>query len=1088
MGNRSMTSHLRGVSRTTVRLPGFLVYAQICIPRAHAHALWLLPWVEALLAGEELQVLVDSPPWPAPSDSLVSRTLLHELIDLRWALPEWSGAGVHIAPELVEAHRREGRAGLARALFDAEVLEGEWWVDGLGGVVLSRQTAAQFDWDQRRTADHVLDAPADPHGLLDTHPPDLGDLIRKLGGVQDLWTARDRAFLASPLAIGERKDVLFTLVGDDLRLLPDELAELEPALEAHATHLLGTRLSATSRVVKLGESPIERLTSELERLPVDPVALGPVAPVRDVVARVHRLVERGEHELAAWLDEGMPARPVLGPTQCHFDALRELCADLAEGTGAVVLITTAFLNPRNAEEANGLADALAEAPDDAQFLVVYGHANDDLPEAQERDARTWEAALCRNAPHLTSRLTVVAAARRSHEKVIVTSAGDWIVGSWNAGSSRPNAAVFEGSLLGRSATFGIGLVDRIANNVDRPDAVALVETLRRQLVDLPAPARRGVSAVGLLRRATATLRGALPNADGTRHEAWSVALGAVRNALQPFLTVVHGQLVDEQQTRDVFLGHVRATRRDVLLSSDRLADSALDGATLRDLRGDGRVRRTVRVVWGREWAGRRTTDQVAKEQLQRARRTVREARELLGSSLLTQEEPMENHAKLLIVDGMRGLITSENLLSYGGEKGRYESRELGVAFWSPVVARHILGRMILQWPDALRGSLLDRTAAPPLDWVVAGNEAWHSLADFADELDFAWETPDFLGRVVRDELGRDHEQADIPPRSRAWTGLYARAGEHPYAWVHEEGARLGLVHAGSAAWRPYDCAVPVAVDAIVEEAESLVASLPEARSPVTVTPISTQSETADPLVARVLASMVEIPAGAFWMGDDRIPEERPRHRVVISRTFMLGRTPVTQGLWEAVMGRLPHLRDVERHPDFPIVHVSYADICQFLEKLNGLKGSGGFELPTEALWEYACRAGADTAYCFGDDPGSGDRPGQLERFAWTKRSSRARLHSVGELQPNAFGLYDMHGLVYETMRDGPRRYTRDTVTDPIGPLDGQRVVARGGFWGRFPVDPLRPVNEHFRCSSRQVYEKSHRVSFRLARLSKGEST
>lgn len=1068
-------------------MPGFLVHAQVCIPRAHAHALWLLPWVEALLRGQDLTGLLESPPWPTPGDKLVARALLHTLVDLRWAVPDWSGTGVHVAPHLADAFGREGRPGLARSLFDAEVLAGEWWADGLGGVLLSRQTAAQFDWDHRRTADHVLDAPADPTALMDAHPPDLGDLLRKLGGVENLWTARDRAFLASPLTVGERKDVLFTLVGDDLRLLPDELAELEPALEAHAPQLLGTRRTSTSRVVKLRESPVEPLASEVERLTSDPVALGPLAPVRDVVARVHELVERGSYALAAWLDEGMLARPVVGPTQRHFDALHELCAGLPEGAGATVLMTTAFLNARNAEEADGLADVLAVAPADTRFLVVYGHANDDLPEQQDRDVRAWEAAMCGRAPVLARRLMVVPGARRSHEKVVVTSEGDWLLGSWNAGSSRPNATVFEGSLLGRSPAFASGLLERIATNVDRKPAAELVDRLRQRLAARPAPPRQGAQAVALLLRATAALRSAIPNADGTRTEAWPTALAAVRSTLHPFLTVVQGELVDEQQTRDVFLAHVRATRRDVLLSSDRLADSALDAATIRDLRGDGRVRRVVRVVWGREWAGRRTTDKLAKEQLQRARRTVREARELLGPVLLTQDEPMENHAKLLVVDGMRGFVTSENLLSYGGEKGRYESRELGVAFWSPVVARHILGRMVLQWPGALGGSALDRTSSPPLDWVVAGNEAWHGLAPFSDDLDFAWDSAAFIEKVVRDELEQTQDPAEAETRRRAWTSLGARAGEHPFAWVHAEGTRLGLLRTHAPSWRPYDASPSASVEALVDEAERMVAALPAARSPVAIATTATHAASTDPLISRVLASLVEIPAGSFVMGDNRVPEERPRHRVTISRPFHLGRTPVTQGLWEAVMGRLPHLRDVERHPNFPIIHVSYAEMQQFLDRLNSLSGGGGFALPTEAQWEYACRAGSDGAYCFGDDPGGGDRPGLLERFAWTKRSSRARLQAVGELDPNAFGLYDMHGLVYETMRDGPRRYTADPVTDPAGPLDGSRVVARGGFWGRFPVDPARPVNEHFRCSSRQVYEKSHRVSFRLARIISGDS-
>src|SRR5262249_54839973 len=154
----------------------------------------------------------------------------------------------------------------------------------------------------------------------------------------------------------------------------------------------------------------------------------------------------------------------------------------------------------------------------------------------------------------------------------------------------------------------------------------------------------------------------------SRSDAWTTTVRAARTALLPFLSVLHADIVDEHQTRDAFLALLRGARRDVLLASDRLADSGLDPATLRDLRGE-RSRRTVRVVWGREWAGRRPTDNATREQLERARGTVRRARALLGPALLTREEPMENHAKLLVVDGMHGIVTSENLLSYGGEKG-----------------------------------------------------------------------------------------------------------------------------------------------------------------------------------------------------------------------------------------------------------------------------------------------------------------------------------------------------------------------------------------------------------------------------------
>ena len=138
------------------------------------------------------------------------------------------------------------------------------------------------------------------------------------------------------------------------------------------------------------------------------------------------------------------------------------------------------------------------------------------------------------------------------------------------------------------------------------------------------------------------------------------------------------------------------------------------------------------------------------------------------------EGALENHGKLLIADGLRGIVTSENLLSYGGEKGRHETRELGLMFWSPVIARRILGRVRLHWPAALaEDSVPD---GPPLAWIAAGDEAWHGLAAIAGQLEFDWRAAGFLEHVVRDELTHAPDDADArakidPMLRQAWGAL-----------------------------------------------------------------------------------------------------------------------------------------------------------------------------------------------------------------------------------------------------------------------------------------------------------------------------
>ncbi|MFY0522503.1 SUMF1/EgtB/PvdO family nonheme iron enzyme [Archangium gephyra] len=1109
MGNRSSGAAPRGVRRTFVLLPGYFVSASISIPRAHPHALWLLAWLERLIQGASLAQLEQSPPWPVPPDALLARQLTREIIDLRWAVPEWSTGGVLVDPTLTARYHAEGKEGLARELFDAQVIPGEWWMAGVGGVLLSRMTATRFDWDYKKQADHRLEAADAPQALLDSGEHDLADLVRKLGAVGLDGPAKGRAFLGSPLRIGGRKDILFPVYGDAERILPDELAELEPALLQYAPQLFGQRSAPRARLVQVPRSPVERFVAELERLPLETAALGPLQLVKDRVDHLGELLRGPEEEWLRWFTRGQRVRPVAGPTDRHFDALAELCRGLARPpasnaqSGPWVLLTSAFLNPDNLLEGEGLAAALAEAPPSTRILLVYGHASDALPQEQQRDLEAYQQRLRRLNADLAGRCILVAAKRRSHEKVLLTSNGDWLLGSWNPASSRPGSVVFECSLTGRDRTFTLELLERLEDNLEGDAALQAVTSLREALgVDgteeptLRETARRHFErltrAVGLLTRALES--GSPPSLPG-----WTLALRAVRAALHPFLVRTRLELADAHQTRDAFVAQAQSARRDLLLASDRLADSALDGAILRDLRGRERgQQRLVRVVWGREWAARRPTDKQTRDQLQRARAAVEEARNILGPQLLTSQGPMENHAKLLLVDGCRGLITSENLLSYGGEKGRYESRELGVSFWCPPVVRHLLGRFLWQWPHVFLPED-GQTAAQPHAWIAGALEAWHAWDSIRAELDFVPDTSKYLGALLRDELAEQARTGtEGEKRQRSFQHLEHRVGGDPLPWLRQEGERLGLlVPSDEELWRPYDAPTDEGLlDRLLEKARQAMpakpASPPETISrPASPPPGSEPASptlrrvttSTHPLVERALAGMVRVKAGAFQMGDDRVPRERPRHRVVLTRDFLLGRTPVTQSLWQAVMGSLPHLNNKERHPEFPIIHVDFHDIQRFLKQLNALPGSGGFDLPTEAQWEYACRAGSTGDYCFGDDTRL------LNDHAWSKQNAGGQLHRVGLLKPNAWGLHDMHGLVYESVRDDLRTFQRGEAVDPLGRLDTDNIGARGGAWGRFPFRRENRADEHFRCASRQYHsksEKTHRVSFRLMRAVSSE--
>ncbi len=212
--------------------------------------------------------------------------------------------------------------------------------------------------------------------------------------------------------------------------------------------------------------------------------------------------------------------------------------------------------------------------------------------------------------------------------------------------------------------------------------------------------------------------------------------------------------------------------------------------------------------------------------------------------------------------------------------------------------------------------------------------------------------------------------------------------------------------------------------------------------------------------------MVLIPAGEFLMGSpDSFAwnNEKPQHRVRITKPFYLGVTPVTQEQWQMVMG-LGCNPSRFKGPQRPVGGVSWGDVPQFLERLSGKLGAGGgrYRLPTEAEWEYSCRAGSETRYCYGDDQE------RLGEYAWYEANSKIKTRPVGLKKPNAWGLYDMHGNVWEWCSDwyDEHYYEKSPVDDPKGPSVGSCRVARGGSFRlrrielrcacRVPRDPSYP--------------------------------
>jgi formylglycine-generating enzyme required for sulfatase activity len=196
----------------------------------------------------------------------------------------------------------------------------------------------------------------------------------------------------------------------------------------------------------------------------------------------------------------------------------------------------------------------------------------------------------------------------------------------------------------------------------------------------------------------------------------------------------------------------------------------------------------------------------------------------------------------------------------------------------------------------------------------------------------------------------------------------------------------------------------------------------------------------------VTLDMVGIPAGTFQMGspsseDGRSSDEGPVHAVSLDG-FSMGKTEVTQAQYEALMGTNPSYFKGAQNP---VEQVSWNDATAFCGKLSEKTGKT-YTLPTEAQWEYACRAGSTTRFSFGDSDSA------LGGYAWYEGNSSKQTHLVGQKTANAFGLFDMLGNVWEWCSDwhGESYYASSPGQNPPGPSSGEKRVLRGGSWDNVP--------------------------------------
>lgn len=250
--------------------------------------------------------------------------------------------------------------------------------------------------------------------------------------------------------------------------------------------------------------------------------------------------------------------------------------------------------------------------------------------------------------------------------------------------------------------------------------------------------------------------------------------------------------------------------------------------------------------------------------------------------------------------------------------------------------------------------------------------------------------------------------------------------------------------------------------------------------------------------AQPIPHMVEIPTGTFTMGSDVNFQESPRHEVVITRPFAIASTELTQEAFQALMGYNPSWF---RGPQLPVEQVSWFQAIEYCNRRSVREGfdpcytigndtiqcdfsANGYRLPTEAEWEYACRAGTTTHFYTGDavqplnDCQSDIAELHLSEAGWWCQNADLRTHVGAQKAPNAFGLYDMHGNVSEWVWDwfNATTYTSAIRTNPSGPEFGTERATRGGSWDLGAYN----CRAGSRQKPRNPDRKMHSIGFRLA--------
>lgn len=1085
--------------------------ADIDFPSYHPHTLWWLAYISEILKGKTIENLLKNPPWPVPNKPLITKQIIKELMDARWILPDWEKDFFTISPKILEIYKKGGENALAQELLKFKTVKGEWWIDSISGSILSRLTALRYDVDFSRKEPrnlHRIRAKIKQEDLLGNIDLNITDLLNNYENKSHFRGAQlSMAYLSSTIKITGQKDIRFPMYGASNvgeRILPNDLEALESMLLEISPNVFGNIVFRKKKIFSWRSSPIEKFALILESFP-NHVSL--LTSNKYFIYRINQLKElvNKQEEWINWFIDGIELQPIAGETNLLFDSLYETCNEVniennkqnkLEGSKSPshVILTTSFLNKKNLEKDIGLHDIIKNS--NSEILIIYGHANDETPEQQEKTMIDYLSELAKIDQSTAKRVQIISAKKRSHEKIIVSSKGDWMIGSWNPGSSRPNSKQFEVCIKGRSKLQSLKLLEILEEIIEDTNGLNFLSILRKKISniieDMHRKKKEAEKYIQLLEKVTDYFSLILGDSDSINlANSYEDALNAIRLALVPFLKKCKVKFVNEHQSRDIFITQINNSKQDIFIASDRVNRSALDSTLINDLyKSSSSGKKYLRILWGREWENEKHLSKESKQQIKDARNAIRSAKKVLGRQLITELVPMENHSKFVLVDGARGLITSENILSYGGEKTKYESRELGAFVEGLPVIRYIQGKAIQHrmkyfHPDRDNPEMTYR----PYEWIIEGIDQYFAFDLIKNELDIEWDTYEIINSAIVNDLSdsnNSHDEFDkllhkdkLKCFEERQTFIKEDFGE--YLW--KEGIRCYLlIPDKDSKWIPFiknltfkECGKNI--HSLLSNIDKKIRDIKE--SDIKITIESKIKKVDNEVLQEIMDNIVHIKKGSFLMGNEMVPNERPVHTVIISKDFYISKFVVTQNIWKKVMGDLPQIHPKNLGGNNPIINVSYKDTQDFLEKLNSLQDSGGFDLPTEAQWEYTCRAGTNSEYYFGNDIE------KLEEYAWTKRNSKGKLHRVGLKKPNNWGLFDMHGLVYEHIKDDLRKFSEKTITDPVGPLNTEYICYKSGAWTRYPKSHNNnKKQEHFRCSFRDHHlktEKSYRTSFRLVR-------